>query len=410
MASHIAFLSLAFLSSFVSSIPLSTPGSIIDTRENVQVDSRFNYPLDKRQNKAFPLRVLPLGASITYGVASSDGNGYRKALRDQLRFEGWEVNMVGNEQGGTMRDNDVSGYPGFRVDEIIKKAEMVVGRQPNLIAINAGTNDATQNKTGFEVETTGKRMDQMLDLLYEKIPGVTILLSTVLQAKSDDTTRRAKVINPQYRDIVERRRKQNQRIVLAEMFESDKPWLSKNDLSDGVHPTDDGYKKMAAIWWNAFQEADKAGMLQPPNKATTVNRCENNKATKLDANKITIPGNFYEPVQSVQSTEVSKNEGREAVWAKDGEAFYIYKLVNNNYADGARVDIKTNCWAKDVRWLDVNGDGLDDFVCLSSGRTLNIQLNKGGEYPPKFEDVGKCTVPHGGDDGEIVDPKLPKKP
>lgn len=105
MASHIAFLSLALFSSFAASVPLSTPGSTIDTRDNVQSESRFTYPLDKREKKAFPLRVLPLGASITFGVQSSDGNGYRKALRDQLRFEGWEVNMVGNEQNGTMQDN-----------------------------------------------------------------------------------------------------------------------------------------------------------------------------------------------------------------------------------------------------------------------------------------------------------------
>lgn len=52
----------------------------------------------------FYLRILPLGASITWGQASSDGNGYRKFLRDQLRFDGWNVNMVGSRNGGTMND------------------------------------------------------------------------------------------------------------------------------------------------------------------------------------------------------------------------------------------------------------------------------------------------------------------
>jgi hypothetical protein len=53
----------------------------------------------------FYLRILPLGASITLGTMSSDGNGYRKALRDQLRFDGWNVNMVGSRTGGTMKDS-----------------------------------------------------------------------------------------------------------------------------------------------------------------------------------------------------------------------------------------------------------------------------------------------------------------
>jgi hypothetical protein len=61
--------------------------------------------LDQRQYPNIPLRILPLGASITYGVHSSDGNGYRRRLKDQLRSEGWEVNMVGSQNSGNMRDN-----------------------------------------------------------------------------------------------------------------------------------------------------------------------------------------------------------------------------------------------------------------------------------------------------------------
>lgn len=186
-------------------------------------------------------------------------------------------------------------------------------------------------------------MDKMIDMLFDKIPGVTILLSTVLQTKNADKDKVVKKINPQYRALVERRRKQNQRIVLADMYESDKPWLSAADLKDGIHPTDAGYKKMAAIWWKAFQEAEKAGMLQPPNKATLINRCEKNT---VDASKIRIPENFYNAVQPVQITEMVKNDVQEAVWAKDNDAFYIYKWINNNYVDGARLDLKTNCWAK----------------------------------------------------------------
>ncbi|KAJ0332941.1 hypothetical protein COL5a_001669 [Colletotrichum fioriniae] len=52
----------------------------------------------KKRAEDLYLRILPLGASITRGVPSSDNNGYRKALREQLRFEGWEVNMVGSKQ------------------------------------------------------------------------------------------------------------------------------------------------------------------------------------------------------------------------------------------------------------------------------------------------------------------------
>lgn len=50
-----------------------------------------------RRAANFYLRIMPLGASITKGDQASpgvNGNGYRKPLRDQLRFDGWQVNMV----------------------------------------------------------------------------------------------------------------------------------------------------------------------------------------------------------------------------------------------------------------------------------------------------------------------------
>lgn len=43
--------------------------------------------LQPRAAKAFYLRIATLGASITNGYLSSDENGYRKYLRDQLRLE-----------------------------------------------------------------------------------------------------------------------------------------------------------------------------------------------------------------------------------------------------------------------------------------------------------------------------------
>jgi hypothetical protein len=66
--------------------------------------------LRTRDAKGFYLRIMPLGASITQGVESSDNNGYRKLLRQQLRWKGWKVNMVGTKNDGTMSD-DVRSLP-----------------------------------------------------------------------------------------------------------------------------------------------------------------------------------------------------------------------------------------------------------------------------------------------------------
>ncbi len=76
--------------------------------------------------KGIWLRILPLGASITYGLTSSDGNGYRKFLRDQIVDYGNPVNMVGSRRNGTMEDNDVEGWPGYIIDQVHTKANTAV--------------------------------------------------------------------------------------------------------------------------------------------------------------------------------------------------------------------------------------------------------------------------------------------
>jgi hypothetical protein len=85
-----------------------SPSSLTNEDENV---------VQKRADAGdFYLRVMPLGASITAGDPEVPGdkekNGYRKNLRDQLRFMGWEVNMVGNFNRGSMADNvSISEFP-----------------------------------------------------------------------------------------------------------------------------------------------------------------------------------------------------------------------------------------------------------------------------------------------------------
>lgn len=79
----------------------------------------------------FYLRIMPLGASITAGNPAAPGddenNGYRKNLRDKLRFDGWKVNMVGRLNRGNMADN-VSGpeFPTRFATMVSKERDSVV--------------------------------------------------------------------------------------------------------------------------------------------------------------------------------------------------------------------------------------------------------------------------------------------
>ena len=54
---------------------------------------------------SFYAKILPLGASIVWGVGPNNGNGFRKPLVDGLRQEGWKVNVVGSQNHGIMVDS-----------------------------------------------------------------------------------------------------------------------------------------------------------------------------------------------------------------------------------------------------------------------------------------------------------------
>lgn len=68
--------------------------------------------LSRRAAQDFWLRVMPLGASITEGIHSSDGNGYRKWIREQLRWEGWQVNSE-RFMASTHVNDEILTYAGY---------------------------------------------------------------------------------------------------------------------------------------------------------------------------------------------------------------------------------------------------------------------------------------------------------
>lgn len=195
---------------------------------------------------------MPLGASITFGVGSSQGNGYREFLRESLQGAGYKVTYVGSQHNGPMTNNDNEGFPGLRISQVLNdhaKADVPIYK-PNLYTINVGTNDAVQN---FKIDEAGKRMDELLDFLWTATPDANVVLSTLVRNKDANTDARVVKINKQFEDLVSRRKSNgNSKIALADMHGSDGP-QDADINSDGTHPNDTGFKKMSNIWFDAIK-------------------------------------------------------------------------------------------------------------------------------------------------------------
>ncbi|KAL6233333.1 SGNH hydrolase-type esterase domain-containing protein [Aspergillus navahoensis] len=208
-----------------------------------------------------PLRIMPLGGSITYGVGSPDGNGYRKTLYDILVARGYTTEMVGSRRSGSMVNNHNEGWRGCRIDQIHEKAKAAARLLPNLFTVNAGSNDCLQ---GFQIPSAGARLDALIEELWTLAPGATVILSTLLVTSNKQANATIFRVNEQIRDLVERKSAQQKSILLAEMYSCVGAPQLRDLVEDGVHPNADGYAKMAIIWADSIDKAARSGILRRP--------------------------------------------------------------------------------------------------------------------------------------------------
>ncbi|KAK2728167.1 gdsl-like lipase acylhydrolase [Colletotrichum kahawae] len=206
------------------------------------------------------LRIMPLGASITHGLQSSDGNGYRQDLRNALIADGNPVDMVGNNPNGTMEDNQNEGWPGLRIEQVLAKAKISVPETlPNLVLINAGTNDCVQS---YDTDNAGARTLEMMEYVWSTSSRASIVLSTLLPNGNNTTEACVLKVNEQFKKLVEEQQAKSRKVVIVDMHSDQGPL--KSDLVDGTHPDDAGYQKMANLWFAGIKDAASRGWLESP--------------------------------------------------------------------------------------------------------------------------------------------------
>lgn len=223
---------------------------------------------------------MALGASITYGFLSSDGNGYRDDLRGLLQRGGnTNVTYVGSRNNGTMAGNAVEGWPGYRIDQVMPKAQTAVpASRPNVILLNVGTNDCVQD---FDMDNTtrisalapvltsnvnytvGDRMRIFVEDLFNWSPNATVVMSTLILNKMADTNKRVDDANAKFAAVAASLQAQGRRVVLANMSAAaGGPNIST--MADVTHPNDIGYSMMANRWYIALKEASDRNFIVAP--------------------------------------------------------------------------------------------------------------------------------------------------
>ncbi|KFY03672.1 hypothetical protein V490_00106 [Pseudogymnoascus sp. VKM F-3557] len=250
------FASYYLLWAFIA-LSLAFPADLASSHaadSNILPPNPFSKSVETRDPIAngTPLRVLCLGASIMGGQLSRGKNGMRYALRSALAAHGNKVDMIGSVSLGTMDDNKVEAWPGYRIEQVAKKADLSLSKLPNVVAILAGTNDAGQ---GFDTPNMANRMATLIDHIFAVATGTTIIVGALppMYEPADDIVRQ---YNRDLADLVSKRSAAGQKIFLADMHSQ---WWSLADLTkDKVHPTDAGYLKMARVFYDAIIAASNS--------------------------------------------------------------------------------------------------------------------------------------------------------
>lgn len=206
-------------------------------------------------------KILPFGDSITRGAKSTDDGGYRSPLFKLIVAAKQKATFVGSAANGPA---EVSGQPfprnheghaGWTIDpgyNMLSSSYSGISKlvpspaldpKPNIILLMIGTNDL------FARDTAGMstRLEALLDKIAQDGPNALIVLAQLTPLGHDDPNLTA--YNAKIPGIVQSHAAKGQHIIGVDMSK-----LPVNELTDGTHPTDQGYAYMATIWYAAIKD------------------------------------------------------------------------------------------------------------------------------------------------------------
>jgi lysophospholipase L1-like esterase len=212
-----------------------------------------------------PIKIMPLGDSITQGSAVSatfaDG-GYRCPLYFLLQQGNVQFSYAGDsdslEPGTVTACPDVSweGHGGYDTASIQGWADADASIEtslPDIVLLLAGTNDIGQD----EASTVSAHLTNLLNDIYAKDPNAWVIVSTIppFNPTAPDALPNVGPWAPQVPGVNDQIRAtvaQFPRTSLVDFYTAAAGNLTANIGSDGIHPTVTGYGLLAKLWYDAI--------------------------------------------------------------------------------------------------------------------------------------------------------------
>ncbi len=206
---------------------------------------------------------MPVGDSITKGTGSSFYNGYRKPLYLKLINDGYVIDFVGtqtegdfadpNHEGhGSWADSDIAwGQIGYPTDGIYAWLEQ---NPADIILLHIGTN---------YLDTSPDDVEDILDEIdrYESDYGTQVIVLVARIIKRGGFEEIVTIFNDNVQAMVMDRISDPSnpaypdKIIPPNNIDMENALDYPDDFYDSAHPNDDGYTKMADVWYNALVDS-----------------------------------------------------------------------------------------------------------------------------------------------------------
>lgn len=241
-------------------------------------------------NQSDPLKIMPLGASNTDGYLTP--GGYRIKLRELLTQDGYSVDYIGSQSNGpdSLPDKSHEGHSGYRIDQIQANINTwLQNDQPGIVLLMIGHNDMIQN---YKLDTAPARLSTLIDTITSIRPNTHVFVASLTPMDNVEYNNRALTYNSAIPGIVENKRSAGKKVTFVNMYDA----IGVGDLADFVHPTLEGFNKMADIWFSSIQSMADAdpGPSPTPNPTPTPpldNAGQFIKGINFNGGAISIDGN-----------------------------------------------------------------------------------------------------------------------
>jgi lysophospholipase L1-like esterase len=205
-------------------------------------------PVSVNPSPQTQIRIMPLGDSITRGGGSTGEVGYRRPLYLLLEQSGYDVNFVGTQLHGTFLDfdRDHEGHGSYRADQVRDLVISWLDLNPaDIVLLHIGINDiAWNNEDPLEVDA----LLDSIDVWESNNHPVTVIVARIV-LRWDGNDPETIAFNDSVEAIVNQRITEGDDLIMVDMEHA---LIYPTDLADGVHPNDNGYAKMADVWYDAL--------------------------------------------------------------------------------------------------------------------------------------------------------------